>query len=192
MTRAQTVGPDEIWPGFFLMDNGLLRRKLDPAEGFRSRNWYYRETNCTRCGVLMLQNTSNGRCSRPFCSTVCKSATVKFETDKRDTLYRKPCPNGGFHTKRKRRHHPRADRQGTVFEHVLVAEQKLGRALCDGEVVHHIDCIKNNNHPDNLTVCASHTEHFLIHGSLNRCVASLIASGALTFNHKTRVYEVAL
>lgn len=187
--RAQTLGPDEIWPGFYLMSNGLLRRKVDPAEGFRSKNWYYRETRCTECNSLMLQHTRNVK-HRPFCSLECKHTKTKRETDTRDHRYRRPRPNGGFHVKRKRRHHPKADRHGTVYEHILVAEEKIGRSLYENEVVHHIDCVKNNNNPDNLVVCASTSEHFLIHGSLNRCVKALLASGVLVFNHAAHIYEV--
>lgn len=44
-------------------------------------------------------------------------------------------------------------------EHRTVAEQKLGRALLPGEVVHHIDEVKRNNDPANLEVFASQAEH---------------------------------
>ena len=46
-------------------------------------------------------------------------------------------------------------------EHRVVAEQKLGRPLEKGEVVHHIDGDKLNNHPDNLEVLTNsqHTKH---------------------------------
>ena len=37
-------------------------------------------------------------------------------------------------------------------EHRVVAEQMLGRALMPGEIVHHIDGNKHNNHPSNLQV----------------------------------------
>lgn len=46
--------------------------------------------------------------------------------------------------------------------HRIIAEQKLGRALSKGEVVHHIDGNSRNNHPDNLQVM-SQSEHVKLH-----------------------------
>ncbi len=43
-------------------------------------------------------------------------------------------------------------------EHRRAAEEKLGRPLVKGEIVHHIDGNKHNNHPDNLEVM-SQSEH---------------------------------
>ena len=57
------------------------------------------------------------------------------------------------------RTHHLADSRGYVLEHRLIAEQKLGRRLESNEVVHHIDGDRTNNHPDNLTVCASVGAH---------------------------------
>lgn len=48
-------------------------------------------------------------------------------------------------------------------EHRVVAEQMLGRPLKKGEVVHHIDNDKTNNHPLNLMVFASQAEHARYH-----------------------------
>lgn len=39
-----------------------------------------------------------------------------------------------------------------VYEHRLVAETLLDRALKEGEVVHHLDSNRSNNSPDNLLV----------------------------------------
>lgn len=58
---------------------------------------------------------------------------------------------------------PRADRRGYAYEHRLVAEQKVGRALLPGEQVHHIDGNKLNNDPSNLEVIESIAHHRVYH-----------------------------
>lgn len=47
--------------------------------------------------------------------------------------------------------------------HRAVARKKLGRALKPGEVVHHKDRDKTNNHPKNLWVFKNQEEHDRIH-----------------------------
>lgn len=48
-------------------------------------------------------------------------------------------------------------------EHRMVAARKIGRPLKKGEVVHHIDGNRRNNHPDNLEVLPSQAEHARLH-----------------------------
>lgn len=55
--------------------------------------------------------------------------------------------------------HHRARKNGYVLEHIIVMEQKLGRKLNDKERVHHIDHNPANNHPDNLKLYSSNSEH---------------------------------
>ena len=54
--------------------------------------------------------------------------------------------------------HHRANSSKYVAEHILVAESKIGRLLEKNEEVHHIDCNKLNNNPDNLLVL-TRSEH---------------------------------
>jgi hypothetical protein len=55
-------------------------------------------------------------------------------------------------------HHPRAH-QNVVREHILVMEKKLGRFLKKGEEIHHINHIRDDNRPENLELCSSHSKH---------------------------------
>ncbi len=59
--------------------------------------------------------------------------------------------------------HPRAKSRPYVYEHILVAEETIGRFLTRTEVVHHVDGDKANNDPGNLVVCANQAEHMRIH-----------------------------
>lgn len=59
--------------------------------------------------------------------------------------------------------HPLADTRGYVYEHRLVAERMIGRALQPGEQIHHKDGNKQNNHPDNLQVMPSIHHHRVEH-----------------------------
>lgn len=59
--------------------------------------------------------------------------------------------------------HPRANRNGIVAEHLIVAEQLLGRPVREDEAVHHIDGNKNNNSPENLMIFATKSDHTIFH-----------------------------
>ena len=70
--------------------------------------------------------------------------------------------------------HHRAHVDGCVYEHILVAEQKIGRLLKDSEVVHHIDFNGLNNNPDNLLVLQNTSEHTKLHNYIKNNIPYII------------------
>ncbi len=56
---------------------------------------------------------------------------------------------------------------GYAYKHRIVMEEKLGRKLNPGEVVHHIDGNRLNNDPENLVAVKSNGAHLNLHRSAN-------------------------
>jgi hypothetical protein len=177
--------------GFIFKGGNLYRKpyiRMDKLGKERCANHYHVEVACNHCGKRFLADRSNYlRAVNTYCSADC-SVSARVLPDGSKKKKRGRFKDG--HILVRRSDHPHADRNGYVPEHRLVMEDSLGRLLKRSERVHHINCIKEDNRIENLVVCENHTEHFLIHGSLNRCVAELIEMGVLRFNGESGVYEV--
>lgn len=63
----------------------------------------------------------------------------------------------------KRKGHPRVLERGDyVLEHILVGEEVIGRYLKEGEIIHHINGVRDDNQPDNLFI-TNHADHMRMH-----------------------------
>ena len=60
--------------------------------------------------------------------------------------------------------HPRADRYGRVFEHIVVWENFNNTKVPDGHIIHHINGIKDDNRIENLRLMTI-SEHSIFHNS---------------------------
>lgn len=81
--------------------------------------------------------------------------------------------------------HPFATKVGCVLEHRLMMEQKLGRYLMPGEVVHHKRGWKN--HPDNLELFESNAAHLA--ATLKGKIPKWTADGMRRISEGVRQYH---
>jgi IMP dehydrogenase/GMP reductase len=67
-------------------------------------------------------------------------------------------------------------------EHRLAVEKDLGRALKTGEVVHHINGVKEDNALKNLHLCENSSEHEGLHKQLMSLAFELVEKNYIKFN----------
>lgn len=126
------------------------------------------EKPCVVCGRPVLRYPSEWNYTpTPLCGANCRTARRR-ETgqgsknpDWKGGRYIEP---GKGYVLVRRPDHPRARQNGYVLEHILVAEEMLGRPLKPGERVHHRDRNEANNQPENLRVYSSNGEHLRAEG----------------------------
>lgn len=113
------------------------------------------EKACLRCGALF--RPTNKYPQKRFCSRRCWLKTQHTPEHQSAATRARNVKSRGTGKK-----HPYVKRDGR-HEHRTVAEEKLGRALLPGEVVHHRDENGRNNAPGNLEPLPSQSEHARIH-----------------------------
>jgi hypothetical protein len=112
------------------------------------------DRTCPQCGrtfhAPQWKLNDTARRQGTYCSNECRWASMRGKPNWRRDAERKLVHKAGYLLVWAP-DHPRAH-NGRVFEHILVMEAKLGRALRPEEFVHHKDENKQNNHPDNLEI----------------------------------------
>lgn len=117
--------------------------------------WRATPVICENCERSFLPKRYDAR----FCSKSCAWATTKGpEFNARIARESAEKRGNSQRGKGKRWYIKRNGRH----EHRVVAEEKIGRPLLPGEIVHHDDENKRNNHPDNLIVMTQ-SEHIRLH-----------------------------
>ena len=74
-----------------------------------------------------------------------------------------------------------------ILEHRAVMEEHIGRELKDWEVVHHINCVRDDNRLSNLDLL-SQTRHTETHKSLWAIVPDLLDLGMIHYDESKHAY----
>ncbi len=139
----------------------------DPARGYKKGdykryvNFHHNNKNhltpkkCAVCGKEFLPKRKNRQETQLTCSARCRNVHNSRKTaEQRSITVRNKKPCAKSYPKYHGKHY-----------HRIVMEQKLGRQLKPGEIVHHKDEDKQNYNPDNLILFASQREHTSYHST---------------------------
>lgn len=126
----------------------------------------YVEVVCAYCGNKKTVRSDSVR-EKNYCNSRC-SQKARLKDPKNHPSWKggRRVNHNGYIEVRLPYHH-RARGNGYVFEHIVVAEEKIGRNLKKNEQVHHINENKQDNRPENLVVLDS-AEHSRHHAPLRR------------------------
>jgi hypothetical protein len=117
---------------------------------------------CSECGRTFRPSSRHRRCPACRAKTTCSCGERKQAKSDQCGKCRSVATeaNGNWKGGRTRHKagyvmvrvpgHPRARTSVYVFEHILVAEQLLGRYLLPGESIHHRNGVRDDNRPENL------------------------------------------
>ncbi|HUS51827.1 MAG TPA: HNH endonuclease [Candidatus Paceibacterota bacterium] len=107
---------------------------------------------CLDCGIMISRRSKR-----------CKSCAAKLQkrirkkTKTSEGYILCPQPN-----------HPNAMKRGSVSEHRLIVEKKIGRYLKPEEVIHHINGKKDDNRIENLMLFQNDKEHQKFHNKIKQ------------------------
>ena len=64
--------------------------------------------------------------------------------------------------------HPRARKDGYVLEHIVIWEKAHGKLLNEGYIIHHLNGIKDDNRPENLSALPTHKHLYILEAKAKR------------------------
>lgn len=97
----------------------------------------------------------------------CECLMAKWNIGSKNGMWKggRTLASNGYWLLRVGRDHHLSDCRGYAYEHRVVAEEKMGRKLLAGEIVHHVNHDRSDNQPENIEVVRSVAHHLVKHRS---------------------------
>lgn len=121
------------------------------------RRIYGKVVRCETCDVLFFTKDRKDNRPQKYCSKKC----INREQQRGHRAIGRIIKHGGYY-EIMLPDYPNVDKGGRIRLHRYFMEQKIGRLLKEGEVVHHIDRDKLNNSIDNLQLMTAY-DHAILH-----------------------------
>lgn len=109
-------------------------------------------TLCRNCGKIFIRTSGKKQCYCLECRKILKKSKKILTIPERLIEGDRKLDHRSGYVYLYVPEHPEANNRGYVYEHRVLAEQKIGRRLLINEIVHHKDEVRSNNNPDNLEV----------------------------------------
>lgn len=147
-----------------------------------------RSTRCYTCRAKFNNSFSGKRHSKKSKIVIGEKSRKKFTPEYKEKNYRSKCR--GTTTRSingyvlvKNYEHPNRNSHNDVLEHILIMSKIIGRPLKKSEVVHHINCVRDDNRSENLFLFKNRSEHKKCHGTVNKLIKTLLERHIIVFNN---------
>jgi len=117
-----------------------------------------------------------------------EKSKLKWTKEYREKFYRKRYRNRSHKDTNgyvlvKNYEHPNRNSHNDILEHILIMSTYLKRPMKNGEVIHHINFIRNDNNIKNLYLCKNRSDHFKINSSIFSLVNELLRKNIIEFKN---------
>jgi len=145
-----------------------------------------RSIHCYKCRNIVTPGFKGKKHTKQTKKLIGKKSKAKFTKEYKEKIREK-------HRGKKKRaingyilikdyQHPNRNAQNDVLEHIKIMSSYIGRPIKKGEVIHHINMVRNDNRIENLYL-STRGKHMKIHGTLNTLVKDLLKNNIIHFKN---------
>lgn len=147
-----------------------------------------RSKECSKCRSLHNGSFKGKKHTKKALKMISKKSKAKFTKEFIKRVYIDRCQGNikrdiNGYTLIKDYNHPNKNSHNDVLEHILIMSKHLNRSIKKGEVIHHINFIRNDNRIENLHLYKNLSEHGKCTRTLFKLVKSLLEDNIIEFKN---------